>query len=134
MPCTGAPPKPIAFRHFVALAVFAVPRKSVRDSLIQGMAERRFFYAHLSCDVEPPAKLVGTAVALQVEHEATNSAKRLGGKELDFRIGVAQHHRACWVLLETLEINGVGSDGLTPWMRHQCSDHSLSLSVTRLFT
>ena len=54
------------------------------------------------------------AVVLEVEHEATNSAKRLGGKELDFRIGVAQHHQACWVLLETLEMDGLGSDGLTP--------------------
>ena len=95
MPCTRAPPKPVAFRHFVARVVFAVPRKSVKGSLVQDMAERRFVYAHLSCDVVPPAKLVGNAVALEVEHEATNSAKRLGSKELDFRIGVAQHHQAC---------------------------------------
>ena len=106
-----AAPKLIAFRHFVARVVFAVPRKSVRGSLVQGMAERRFVYAHLSYDVVPPAKLVGTAVALEVD-EATNSASAV--KNWTFASGVAQHHQACWVLLETLEIDSLGSNGLTP--------------------
>ena len=89
-----AAPKLVAFRHFVARVVFAVPRKSVRGSLVQGMAERRLVYAHLSCDVVPPAKLVGTADALEVEHEATNSASAV--RNLTFASGPPSITKPVW--------------------------------------
>ena len=87
MPCTRAPPKPIAFRHFMARVVCAVPRKFVSGSLVQGMAERRCVYAHLSCDVVPPAKLVGTAVALEDEHEVSTPRSASAVRNLTFASG-----------------------------------------------
>mmetsp|Transcript_51062 Transcript_51062/g.111311 ORF Transcript_51062/g.111311 Transcript_51062/m.111311 type:complete len:514 (-) Transcript_51062:66-1607(-) len=90
--------------------VLAVPDDLIGRGLVQAETERRLVLPHLARHVVAAAELVGETLALRVEHDATHTTERLGGKELDLRIRIIRLHQPGGVHLHPLQIDALPAD------------------------
>mmetsp|Transcript_28263 Transcript_28263/g.71504 ORF Transcript_28263/g.71504 Transcript_28263/m.71504 type:complete len:239 (-) Transcript_28263:11-727(-) len=92
--------------------VLAMPDDLIRGGLVQAEPEGGLVLPHLTRDVVAAAKLVREALAVRVQHQASNTAQRLGCQELDLGVRVIGFHQACGVNLHPLEVNALSADRL----------------------
>mmetsp|Transcript_50585 Transcript_50585/g.69295 ORF Transcript_50585/g.69295 Transcript_50585/m.69295 type:complete len:377 (+) Transcript_50585:711-1841(+) len=93
--------------------VLAMPDDLIRRSLVQAQAEGWLVLPHLTGDVVAAAELVGEALAVRIKHQATDTAQRLGRKELDLGIRIIGLHQAGGVHLNPFKVDALATDGLT---------------------
>merc|ERR1711904_394183 len=93
--------------------MLAVPNDLIGSSLVEAQAEGWLVLPHLASDVVTAAELIGEALAICIEHEATDTTQSLSGKELDLSIRVIWLDKACWVHLNPLQVDRLAPDRLT---------------------
>mmetsp|Transcript_47384 Transcript_47384/g.106581 ORF Transcript_47384/g.106581 Transcript_47384/m.106581 type:complete len:319 (-) Transcript_47384:177-1133(-) len=93
--------------------MLAVPVDLFRGGLVEAQPERRLALPHFTCHVVTAAELIGETLAVGIEHKATDSTQSLCRKELDFGIRIIRLYQASWVHLDPLQVDALGTNGLT---------------------
>merc|ERR1711865_172958 len=93
--------------------VLAMPVDFFAGGLVESKAEWRLILPHLTSDVITAAQLIGKSLAILVKDKTAHTAECLCSKELHLGIWVVRFHKASWVHLHPLQVNGFGTNGLT---------------------
>merc|ERR1711865_55168 len=93
--------------------VLAMPVDFFASGLVESKAEWWLILPHLPSDVVTATQLICKSLAILVKDKAAHTAECLCSKELHLGIWIVWFHKAGWVYLHPLQINGFGTNGLT---------------------
>mmetsp|Transcript_115503 Transcript_115503/g.188224 ORF Transcript_115503/g.188224 Transcript_115503/m.188224 type:complete len:208 (-) Transcript_115503:413-1036(-) len=103
----------VIFHHSTTSVMLTMPNDLIRSRFVQAEPERRLVLPHFSCDIVTAAKLIGKALAIFVQHEATHATQGFCCQEFDLSISIIWLDKARGMNLDPFEVNGLGTDGFS---------------------